>query len=58
MSPVILGLILAAPMTWLTSRSAARPLRRYCRRARPQPPAIVESASRAHGEWAARIALR
>ena len=27
MSPVIVGLILAAPLTWLTSRAAARPLR-------------------------------
>lgn len=59
MSPVILGLILSAPLTWLTSRAAARPLRMLLstRDAR-SPPAIVESARRATGEWADHIALR
>jgi membrane glycosyltransferase len=59
MSPVIVGLILAAPLTWLTSRRAARPLRTLLStRDGRSPPAIVESARRATGEWADHIALR
>ena len=59
MSPVIVGLVLAAPLTWLTSRAAARPLRALLStRDGRDPPAIVESARRATGEWADHIALR
>ncbi len=59
MSPVIVGLILAAPLTWLTSRRASRPLRTLLStREGRSPPAIVESARRATGEWADHIALR
>ena len=59
MSPVIVGLVLAAPLTWLTSRAAARPLRPLLStRDGRTPPAIVESARRATGEWADHIALR
>jgi len=59
MSPVIVGLVLSAPMSWLTSRCAARPFRallstRDCR----NEPAIVQSARRASGEWADHIAGR
>ena len=53
MSPVIVGLLLAAPLSWLTARPASPVLRALlstpdCR----CPPAIVESANRARGEWA------
>jgi membrane glycosyltransferase len=59
MSPVIVGLIFAAPLTWLTSRAAARPLRTLLStRDGRSPPAIVESARRATGEWADHIAMR
>ena len=59
MSPVIVGLVIAAPLTWLTSRAAARPLRALLStRDGRDPPAIVESARRATGEWADHIALR
>jgi membrane glycosyltransferase len=52
MSPVIAGLLLAVPMCWLTARPAGPVLRALlstpdCR----SPPAIVESARRAAGEW-------
>ena len=59
MSPVIVGLVLSAPVTWLTSRRAARPLRTLLStRDGRSPPAIVESARRASGEWADHIAMR
>ena len=59
MSPVIVGLILAAPLTWLTSRAASRSLRTLLStRDGRSPPAIVESARRASGEWADHIAMR
>jgi membrane glycosyltransferase len=59
MSPVIVGLIFAAPISWLTSRAAARPLRALLStRDNRSPPAIVESARRASGEWADHIAMR
>jgi len=53
MSPVIAGLVLAAPLSWLTARPAGPVLRALlstpdCR----CPPAIVESTNRARGEWA------
>jgi membrane glycosyltransferase len=53
MSPVIAGLLLAAPLSWLTARPASPLLRSLlstpdCR----CPPAIVESTNRARGEWA------
>jgi membrane glycosyltransferase len=55
MAPVIVGLILAAPLSWLTSRPAGLVARVLLstREAR-SPPAIIESANRASGEWAAR----
>jgi membrane glycosyltransferase len=54
MSPVIVGLLLAAPLSWLVARPTDPMLRsllstRDCR----CPPAIVESAAKARGEWAA-----
>ncbi|MBC7831420.1 MAG: glucans biosynthesis glucosyltransferase MdoH, partial [Hyphomicrobium sp.] len=59
MSPVIVGLILAAPLTWLTSRATSRPLRTLLSTPEGRsPPAIVESARRASGEWADHIAMR
>lgn len=59
MSPVIVGLVLAAPLSWLTSRPAARSLRALLStRDNRTPPAIVESARRASGEWADHIAMR
>ena len=53
MSPVIAGLLLAAPLSWLTALPAGPWLRSLlstpdCR----CPPAIVESTNRARGEWA------
>ncbi len=53
MAPVIVGLLLAAPLSWLTARPASPVLRSLlstpdCR----CPPAIVESTNRARGEWA------
>lgn len=59
MSPVILGLVLSAPLSWLTSRRAASPFRALLStRDGRSPPAIVESARRATGEWAHHIATR
>jgi membrane glycosyltransferase len=59
MSPVIVGLVLSAPLSWLTSRRAALPLRALLStRDGRSPPAIVESAQRATGEWADHIAMR
>lgn len=57
MSPVILGLVFSAPLSWLTSRPAG-PLLRTVLSTRDgrSPPAIVESAQRASGEWASAIA--
>jgi membrane glycosyltransferase len=57
MSPVIAGLLLSAPLSWLTARPAgfiARALLSTpdCR----SPPAILESAQRARGEWAVETA--
>jgi membrane glycosyltransferase len=57
MSPVIAGLLLSAPLSWLTARPAgfiARALLSTpdCR----CPPAIIESAQRARGEWAVATA--
>ncbi len=54
MLPVIVGLLLAAPLSWLVARPAGLVLRYLlstpdCR----CPPAIVESATRARDEWAA-----
>ncbi len=56
MTPVIVGLVLAAPLSWLTARPAGPVLRSLlstpdCR----CPPAIVESANRARGEWAGAV---
>ncbi len=53
MLPVIVGLLLAAPLSWLTARPASPILRSLlstpdCR----CTPAIVESTNRARGEWA------
>jgi len=53
MSPVIVGLLLAGPLSWLMARPAGPLLRLLlstpdCR----CPPAIVESANRARSEWA------
>ena len=55
MAPVIVGLILSAPLSWVTSRPAGFVARALLstREAR-SPPAIIESANRASGEWAAR----
>ena len=53
MSPVILGLLLSIPISWFSGR-AAGPLMRFLL-STPDvrtPPAIVESARRASGEWA------
>ncbi len=59
MSPVIVGLVLAAPLSWLTSRPASRTLRSLLStRDGRTPPAIVESARKASGEWADHIAMR
>ncbi|KWT72061.1 Glucans biosynthesis glucosyltransferase H [Hyphomicrobium sulfonivorans] len=59
MSPVILGLVLAAPVSWLTSRKAPRILRSLLStRDGRKEPAIVESARRAGDEWAMQIANR
>jgi membrane glycosyltransferase len=53
MAPVIVGLLLAAPLSWLLARPAGPVLRSLlstldCR----CPPAIVENANRARDEWA------
>lgn len=57
MSPVILGLVFSAPLSWLTSRPAGPFLRTVLStRDGRSPPAIVESAQRASGEWATTIA--
>jgi membrane glycosyltransferase len=53
MSPVIAGLVLAAPLSWLVAQPTPPALRALlstpdCR----CPPAILESAQRARGEWA------
>ncbi len=58
MSPVIAGLLLSAPLSWLTSRPAGFISRALLatREAR-SPPAIIESANRASGEWAARASI-
>jgi membrane glycosyltransferase len=58
MSPVIAGLLLSAPLSWLTSRPAGFITRALLatREAR-SPPAIIESANRASGEWAARASI-
>jgi membrane glycosyltransferase len=59
MSPVIVGLVLSAPLSWLTSRRAAGPFQTLLStRDGRSPPAIVESARRATGEWADHIAMR
>ncbi len=59
MSPVIVGLVLSPPLSWLTSRPAPRALRTLLStRDGRTPPAIVESARRASGEWADHIAMR
>jgi membrane glycosyltransferase len=59
MSPVILGLVLSPPLSWLTSRRAAGPFQTLLStRDGRSPPAIVESARRATGEWADHIAMR
>jgi membrane glycosyltransferase len=59
MSPVIVGLMLSAPLTWLTSRATSRPLRTVLSTPEGRsPPAIIESARRASGEWADHIAMR
>jgi membrane glycosyltransferase len=59
MSPVILGLVVSAPLTWLTSRRAARVFQELLSTPDGRsPPAIVESANRATGEWADHIAMR
>jgi membrane glycosyltransferase len=52
-------LVLAAPLTWLTSRAAPRVLQALLStRDNRSPPAIVESARKASGEWADHIAMR
>jgi membrane glycosyltransferase len=57
MSPVILGLVLSAPLGWLTSRPAGTVMSAMLStRDGRSPPAIVESAERASGEWASTIA--
>ena len=57
MSPVILGLVFSAPLSWLTSRPAGGFFRTILStRDGRSPPAIVESAQRASGEWASAIA--
>jgi membrane glycosyltransferase len=59
MAPVIVGLVLAAPLSWYTSRPAQRSLRTLLStRDGRSPPAIVESARKATGEWADHIAMR
>lgn len=53
MSPVIAGLLLAPPLSWLTAKPTPPALRALL--ATPDcrcPPAILESAQRARGEWA------
>ena len=53
MSPVIAGLLLSAPLSWLTARPAGLVMRALLStREGRSPPAIVESAHRASGEWA------
>lgn len=57
MSPVIAGLLLAVPLSWLTARRAGLLTRTLmstpdCR----SRPAILESAERASGEWALHVA--
>ncbi len=57
MSPVIAGLLLSAPLSWLTARPAGFVARALlstpdCR----CPPAIIENAQRARGEWAVATA--
>lgn len=57
MSPVILGLLLAAPLSWLMARPAGRLLCALLSTPDDRcPPAIVESAERARGEWAVAAA--
>ncbi len=59
MAPVIVGLLISPVVSWLTSRRAWGPLRvLLSTRDDRTPPAIVESANRASGEWAKHIALR
>jgi len=55
MSPVIVGLLLSAPLSWFTAQPAGLISRALLatREAR-SPPAIIESANKASGEWAAR----
>ncbi len=58
MSPVIVGLLLAAPLSWLTARPAGLVSRvLLSTRDGRSPPAIIESARRASGEWAAQALL-
>lgn len=53
MSPVIAGLVLAVPLSWYTSRPAGGIARKLLSTPHGRtPPAIVESAERATGEWA------
>ncbi len=57
MSPVIVGLLLAVPLSWYTARPAGSVARTLlstpdCR----SPPAIIESAQRASGEWSRHVA--
>jgi len=59
MAPVIAGLLLAVPMSWLLARPAGSVMRAVlstpdCR----SPPSIVENARRASGEWAAETAAQ
>jgi membrane glycosyltransferase len=53
MAPVIIGLLLAAPLSWLLARPAGPLLRLLLSTPDGRcPPAIVESTNRARGEWA------
>jgi membrane glycosyltransferase len=54
MSPVIVGLVLAVPLSWYSSRPAGRIARTLLSTPHERtPPAIIESAERATGQWTA-----
>ena len=57
MSPVLLGLVLAAPLTWLTSRPAGPLVALVLSTPEDRcPPAILVRADRQARAWAERIA--
>jgi membrane glycosyltransferase len=57
MSPIVLGLLLAGPVSWLTSLKAG-PIERWALATKEDcaPPAVLVDAERRSGDWAQRIA--